>query len=75
LWFNKLVFDWNGSGAKCITSDIEDLDSGIEEAILQMDVLYLEDDDDNMAAVGEHSQEVYLFLIYSTITLLTLLTI
>lgn len=49
MWFNKRVFDWNGSDAKGINidSDIEDTDSGVEEAILQMDELDLEDDDDN----------------------------
>jgi hypothetical protein len=49
-WFNNIVFNWNGSHAKGINSDIED-DSGVEEAILQMDVLnFLEDDDDNPPA-------------------------
>lgn len=66
-WFNKLVFNWTGSDAKGINSDIEDTDSGIEEAILQMDVLYIEDDDNNPANTGGlgPSQEViiYQFLI------------
>jgi hypothetical protein len=47
-WFNKMVFNWNGSDAKGINSlsDFEDTDSGVEAAILQLDVLNLEDDND-----------------------------
>jgi hypothetical protein len=51
-WFNKIVFNWNESGAKGINSDIEDTDSGVKEAILQMDVLLLEDNDDNGDPTG-----------------------
>ena len=72
-----MVFNWSGSGAKGINSDIEDTDSGIEEAILQMDVFHLDDDDDdNRPAIDDietrglgPSQEVIyplLILIYST---------
>ena len=46
-WFNKIVFNWSGSDAKGINDDPDDTDSGVEEAILQMDGLYLYDDDDN----------------------------
>lgn len=61
-WFNRIIFNWSGSDAKGINSDI-DTDSGVEEAILQMDGLYLDDDDNNPPAnvdTGglEPSQEV-----------------
>ena len=42
-----MVFNWSGSGAKGINSDIEDTDSRIEEAILQMDVFHFDDDDND----------------------------
>lgn len=86
-WFNKIIFNWNGSGAKGINSDdFEDTDSGVEEAILQMDVLSLEDDLDDVdnppanidtGELGElgpiDSQEVISFfiLIYSALRMLT----
>jgi hypothetical protein len=56
-WYNKLVFNWSGSS---INSDNEDTDSGIEEAILDMDALYLEDDNDGLANTGGPS-EVYFY--------------
>lgn len=67
-WFNKVIFDWSGSDARGINGDIEDTDSGVEEAILQMDGLYLDDDDDNPPANVDTgrlgpSNEVNLFLI------------
>ena len=77
-WFNKIVFNWSGSDARGVNSDIEDTDSGVEEAILQMDSLNLEDDaDDNPPAnidsdkggFGLVQEVIYPFpiLIYSTL--------
>ena len=74
-----MVFNWSGSGAKDINSDIEDTDSGIKEAILQMDVFHLDDDDNDndnhpaiddieMRGLGPSQEVIYplLILIYST---------
>jgi hypothetical protein len=44
-WFNQLVFHWEGSDAKGVKVNASDSDSGIEDAILQMDTLQLSDDD------------------------------
>jgi hypothetical protein len=57
---------------------MEDTDSGVEEAILQMDVLDLEDDDDNPPAnidtgLGPSQEVMYPFLILIYSTLLTII--
>lgn len=80
-WFNKRVFDWSGSDAKGINSDIGDTDSGVEEAILRINELDLEDDnsDDNRLEFppadidteglgpGQEVRYPFLILIYSTL--------
>jgi len=60
-WYNRLVFDWMGSNAKGVDVDIgDDSDSGIEDAILQMDDLQLNDDEEVVTLTSQ--LVIYLFV-------------